>query len=98
MRQWLLDAARCGAKTRRGTSCQGPAMPRPQRLEARALFGREREVATVCASVGKTGHLDVDGMRARYELFRPNFAARDRPIIASFLPFLGFSISKIRGF
>jgi hypothetical protein len=27
MRQWLVDAARCGARTRRGAPCQGPAMP-----------------------------------------------------------------------
>jgi uncharacterized protein YjcR len=27
MRQWLKDAKRCGAKTRRGTSCNGMAMP-----------------------------------------------------------------------
>jgi hypothetical protein len=27
MRQWLRDAKRCGAKTRRGSACQGMAMP-----------------------------------------------------------------------
>jgi hypothetical protein len=27
MRQWLKDATRCGAKTRRGTPCAGMAMP-----------------------------------------------------------------------
>jgi hypothetical protein len=27
MRQWLKDARRCGAKTRRGTACNGMAMP-----------------------------------------------------------------------
>ena len=27
MRQWLKDAKRCGAKTRRGTPCNGMAMP-----------------------------------------------------------------------
>ena len=27
MRQWLKDAKRCGAKTRRGAPCNGMAMP-----------------------------------------------------------------------
>jgi hypothetical protein len=27
MRQWLIDAPRCGARTRHGSSCRSPAMP-----------------------------------------------------------------------
>jgi hypothetical protein len=27
MRQWLIDAPRCGARTRHGNPCQSPAMP-----------------------------------------------------------------------
>jgi uncharacterized protein YjcR len=62
MRQWMKDASRCGARTRGGTSCLGPAMPNGR---CRMHGGKSPGAPKGNRNAWKHGHYSAESVKLR---------------------------------